>query len=315
MQVQRDWNSKPGRARLRLQLQQTLLMQLVYWPTDLITVVVQYADPVPRLVASIENGDLLRPSRVVADSKHGSWFITDWYFNRVRVVNWQGEFVRQWGSTGDSNGEFIRPSGIAFDPKFDWVYVIDSGNNRVQVFSSTGTFEHSWKCAGAVAIALNPHSSAVYISTFSSVLVFTPHGDFIRQFDPFIYVTGLTVQTGTNFVFAVAWDGVHVFDCQGNKVRAWQVKPTKTGRFQPDGIVLDQGSPGGFVYLSGSSSTHHVVVQVFTPTGEFVGQWHRKRVINPPRFLTGLVDIAHDERRGLFYLADRNRQQLLIWSG
>jgi len=60
--------------------------------------------------------------------------------NRVGKYNKEGNFVRQWGSTGTENGQFRSPRALAIDASGN-VYVADSGNKRIQVFDGDGTFK------------------------------------------------------------------------------------------------------------------------------------------------------------------------------
>ena len=60
--------------------------------------------------------------------------------NRVAKFSKDGNFVRQWGSTGAEQGQFNGPKALAVDAQGN-VYVLDSGNKRVQVFDGDGTLQ------------------------------------------------------------------------------------------------------------------------------------------------------------------------------
>ncbi|MGE3957244.1 MAG: hypothetical protein AB7H96_11040 [Vicinamibacterales bacterium] len=83
-----------------------------------------------------------RPSDVAWD-KAGNIYIADGMagnVNRIAKFNKEGNFVKQWGSTGSENGQFSGPKALAVDANGN-VYVADSGNKRIQVFDGEGTFK------------------------------------------------------------------------------------------------------------------------------------------------------------------------------
>jgi sugar lactone lactonase YvrE len=83
-----------------------------------------------------------RPSDVAWD-RAGNIYIADGMngnVNRIAKFNKDGNFVRQWGSTGSGDGQFNGPKALAIDAQGN-VYVLDSGNNRVQVFDGDGSFK------------------------------------------------------------------------------------------------------------------------------------------------------------------------------
>lgn len=91
-----------------------------------------------------------QPSDVAWD-KAGNIYITDGMagnVNRVAKFNKDGNFVKQWGSTGDGPGQFKGLKAIAVDAKGD-VYVADAGNKRIQVFDGEGTFKREFGNIGS----------------------------------------------------------------------------------------------------------------------------------------------------------------------
>ncbi len=90
-----------------------------------------------------------RPSDVAWD-KAGNIYITDGMagnVNRVAKFNKDGNFIRQWGSTGAEQGQFSGPKALAVDAQGN-VYVLDSGNKRVQVFDGDGAFKSQFSFTG-----------------------------------------------------------------------------------------------------------------------------------------------------------------------
>ena len=108
-----------------------------------------------------------RPSDVAFD-KAGNIYIADGMagnVNRIAKFNKEGNFLKQWGSTGAGDGQFSGPKAIAVDANGN-VYVADSGNKRIQVFDADGTFKSQFAGVGSpLAMCITPGSTQyLYIS-------------------------------------------------------------------------------------------------------------------------------------------------------
>ncbi|MEQ1730439.1 MAG: 6-bladed beta-propeller, partial [Vicinamibacterales bacterium] len=62
--------------------------------------------------------------------------------------NKEGNFLKQWGSTGAGNGQFAGLKAIAVDANGN-VYVADAGNKRIQVFDGDGNFKSQFSGIGS----------------------------------------------------------------------------------------------------------------------------------------------------------------------
>jgi hypothetical protein len=92
-----------------------------------------------------------RPSDVAWD-RAGNIYIADGMagnVNRIAKFNKEGNFLKQWGSTGSENGQFDGPKALAVDAQGN-VYVADSGNNRVQVFDGEGNYKSQFAVPATV---------------------------------------------------------------------------------------------------------------------------------------------------------------------
>ena len=89
-----------------------------------------------------------RPTDVAWD-RAGNIYIADGIGNTNRVAKFDknGNFVKQWGSTGSGNGQFAGVKSLAVDAQGN-VYVADVGNKRIQVFDGDGTFKSQFGNVG-----------------------------------------------------------------------------------------------------------------------------------------------------------------------
>jgi hypothetical protein len=89
-----------------------------------------------------------RPTDVGWD-KSGNIYIADGLGNTNRIAKFDknGNFVKQWGSTGDGQGQFSGIEALVVDAQ-DNVYVADAGNKRIEVFDSEGNFKSTFGNVG-----------------------------------------------------------------------------------------------------------------------------------------------------------------------
>ena len=59
-------------------------------------------------------------------------------FDCIAVFNLSGNFVDEFGKTGDKNGEFDGPQNLEIFG--DKIFVVDTGNDRIQIFDLSGNF-------------------------------------------------------------------------------------------------------------------------------------------------------------------------------
>lgn len=89
-----------------------------------------------------ENGyqlNLLKePSDIVLDSQDNI-YVADAGNYRIVQFDRYGNFIKSWGSKGDTPGAFNFPHTLLIDAK-DNIYIADRQNGRLQVFRTDGTF-------------------------------------------------------------------------------------------------------------------------------------------------------------------------------
>ncbi len=96
---------------------------------------------------------------------HDRIVVTDTLDNCVRVYQFNGCLVQEWGRRGSRDGEFFSPTGVAVHQ--GRVFVVDTNNHRVQVFRlSDGAFVTKWGCQRTLPYpsALAVTNTHVYVS-------------------------------------------------------------------------------------------------------------------------------------------------------
>ena len=81
-------------------------------------------------------GDFSMPTHVAVD-KDGNVYVTDTLNNRVEIFDADGNFISEFGKSGDGPGHFARPKGIALD-RDGHIWVTDEVQSRVQAFDKEG---------------------------------------------------------------------------------------------------------------------------------------------------------------------------------
>ncbi|MGA2131500.1 MAG: 6-bladed beta-propeller [Bryobacteraceae bacterium] len=81
-------------------------------------------------------GNFSLPTNAAVDSE-GNLYVTDTLNNRVETFDPEGNFISEFGKSGDGPGHFARPKGIALD-RDDHIWVVDEVQSRVQVFDREG---------------------------------------------------------------------------------------------------------------------------------------------------------------------------------
>jgi DNA-binding beta-propeller fold protein YncE len=83
-----------------------------------------------------EPGQFSVPTNVAVDAD-GNLYVSDTYNNRIEIFDADGNFIREFGKSGDRPGTFSRPKGIAIDVD-GHVWVADAVEDRVQCFTPEG---------------------------------------------------------------------------------------------------------------------------------------------------------------------------------
>ena len=117
--------------------------------------------------------------------------VTMYNGHRIHKLTTGGEFISTFGEKGSAINQFDGPHDVKISPD-NKVYVADGYNHRVQVFHSNWTISHvidgrvssDGRFSRPKGIAFDLFGN-VHVTGWrsSSVTVFTPSGQFIRQYD------------------------------------------------------------------------------------------------------------------------------------
>ncbi|HVZ79949.1 MAG TPA: kelch repeat-containing protein [bacterium] len=138
-------------------------------------------------------GHINEPRGLAVDAQ-GRVYVEDGGIPPIKIFDGNGQFITQWGSSGNGAGQLQVLDGIAINKAVSLVYVTDGGSHqKVQVFTLDGQPVTQWGSSGSggngtfsgiADISLDP-SGNVYVSDINTGLiqVFDPDGTWLRQWD------------------------------------------------------------------------------------------------------------------------------------
>ena len=102
--------------------------------------------PMADMAAAGPRGDFFWQPNDVYVAGNGDIFVGEGHGqgrNRIIKFNARGEYLMEWGRSGDGPGEFNQPHSLAMDSQ-GRLFVADRGNNRIQIFDQNGRFLDQW---------------------------------------------------------------------------------------------------------------------------------------------------------------------------
>ncbi len=99
--------------------------------------------------------------------------------NRIIKFNSRGEYLFEWGGSGDGPGQFSQPHGLAMDSR-GRLFVADRGNNRIQIFDQDGRFIDQWYQFSRLSGIYIDRNDVLYGADSESGSVNPPHAAWTR---------------------------------------------------------------------------------------------------------------------------------------
>ena len=231
-------------------------------------------------------GQFIQPFGLALD-RLGNLYVADSGNNRIQVVDFDGNFITEFGSRGWRIGEFDQPTATAINlHRTEILYVIDTGNSRVQYCNLVDRIFH-------LLLGNPPDDDFGELSTSAHIELDLPNGIGIGR-NGEIYV----VDTGNNRFIQ--------FDSEGRPVLSRGSFGVESEQFRdPTHLVVD---PHGYIYVV-DSGNHRVkkydfsanLVQIWGSEGSALGQFREPS------------QIALD-RWNYVYVTDRGNQRVQIFT-
>jgi tripartite motif-containing protein 71 len=288
-------------------------------------------------------GALDQPGDVTVDS-NGNAYVID-LRNRVVKVDRNGNYRRQFGSTGTRAGHMRAPLSIAFSAVgADAVYVTDTGNFRVDKWSLVGTWLRSFGKRGTRRGQLSKQARGIAVDRRGRIYVADTGGNRIIRFAadgtalsslgdglPYYRHGPLRLFYGARGLY-VSGRTLAVTDMWGYRVLFWTLAGASTGQrigggavpcsinlanpgdgppcnghLEPRGVAIDSA---GRIYVS---DYWHNWIERFSANGTFLARWGIGRGSGPGT-LNLAAGLAVDNTRGYLYIANRENRDVDRWN-
>ena len=138
--------------------------------------------PMDEMAEAGPRGDFFWQPNDVLIAGNGDIFVAEGHGsgrNRIIKFNSRGEYLFEWGRTGDGPGEFNQPHGLAMDSR-GRLFVADRSNDRIQIFDQDGRFLDEWYQFSRLSGIYIDQDDVLYGADSESGSVNPDHGDWTR---------------------------------------------------------------------------------------------------------------------------------------
>ena len=207
-----------------------------------------------------KKGKFNYPSGVAVDDEDNI-YIAEYNGHRIQKFSQDGTFLLAAGTRGQGSLQFDTPDGVGYNKHNQKIYVCEEVNCRIQVLNKDLTLDKMFGKRGIGNEALNGPSGIdfdkdgnVYVADTENhrIQVFTPEGNFIRNFGTFKlgirlqFPTDIAICHGTGMVYVttITERPVMKFNKEGEYIGYLRGKSSKEGRFKrgSTGITISTDS-------------------------------------------------------------------------
>ena len=225
-----------------------------------------------------DNVRFRHPIGIITTSTH--IFVADHNNNRIQILDINGTYTNQFGSSGSANGQFNLPRGITTNNTH--LFVTDTGNHRIQIFDINGNYVSQFGSEGSdngqfifpTGITTNNTHLFVVDTRNYRIQIFDINGNYVDQFGSLGNGAGeftrpLGIITNNTHIFVVDQisNRIQIFDINGNYTGQFGSMGSANGQFDSPRAIT-----ATFTHLYVADANNHRV-QVFNFNGTYVNQF------------------------------------------
>lgn len=230
--------------------------------------------------AGTDFGEFEEEIRSITEDSEGNLYVLS--YCHVYKLDFNGGFIKSWGTCGAGDGEFSTASGIHYHPQANAILVADTNHNRIQRFTTNGDYVSQFGSPGSgngqfnQPTGINSDSSGrIYVvdSDNHRAQRFSQSGTFDIAFGSegtgdgeFTFPKDIIIDnTGKIYVSSQNSQKIQIFNSNGTWNSSWGENGTNAWQFQaPKGMDFDTD---GNIWIT---DFYLKSLQKFSKTGTFI---------------------------------------------